>query len=210
MTNKRVSNVSDTTIKTFNRLSYQDKNYISSSDQNLKINNEEEIIINQGSRISIYVLFLLINIVINMDCGNIPAATNQISTDLNINSKSLGAFASLVSLGTFFGGIISFSVINSISRKWTVIIANIGVCVCLFTFPISNNIVLLYANRIVEGIFQSYCQVFFPVWVDQFGTKNGKAIMISLLQTAVPIGIVGGYLMTALLVNYEYSVSNIF
>ena len=30
--------------------------------------------------------------------------------------------------------------------------------------------------------------------------------MIALLQTAVPIGIVGGYLMTALLVNYGVSV----
>jgi hypothetical protein len=157
MTNKRGSRESDATVKTVNNLSYRDKNFsIGSDDTPIKNDNvnDNEIIFNSRSRISIYVLFLLINIVINMDSGNIPAATNQISADLKIDDKSLGAFASLVSLGTFFGGIISFTIINSIPRKWTVIVANIGVCVCLFTFPISNNIVLLYVNRIVVGIFQ--------------------------------------------------------
>jgi hypothetical protein len=48
--------------------------------------------------------------------------------------------------------------------------------------------------------------VFFPVWVDQFGPKKGKAMMISLLQVAVPLGIVLGYLMTALFIDFDISV----
>jgi hypothetical protein len=154
MTGKRGSRESDATVNTVNKLSYREKDYLSGNALKNENINDDEIVFNSGSRISIYVLFLIINIVINMDSGNIPAATKEISADLDINDKSLGAFASLVSLGTFFGGIISFSIINSISRKWTVIVANIGACAMLFTFPISNNIFLLYGNRIVMGIFQ--------------------------------------------------------
>jgi len=193
------------------------------SKQALEDYDEEEIDnikLSKASRYFIYILFSFINIVINMDSGNIPAATNKISDDLKIDDKSLGAFGSLVSVGTFLGGIISFSIINTISRKYTLIVANIGIIACLFTFPISSNLILLYGNRIIVGIFQvsfnlisiiklkkSYIQVFFPVWVDQFGPKKGRPLMISLLQVAVPLGIVLGYLMTALFVQFDYSVS---
>lgn len=105
------------------------------------------------ARYFIYLFFSFVNIVVNMDSGNIPSAINQISNDLNIKKVQVGAFGSLVSSGTFVGGIISFTVINKLSRKWTLLFCNIGIFACLFTFPISENIYLLYINRVVVGIF---------------------------------------------------------
>jgi hypothetical protein len=105
------------------------------------------------ARYIIYLFFSFVNIVVNMDSGNIPSAINQISNDLEIKKVQVGAFGSLVSFGTFVGGIISFTVINKVSRKWILLLCNLGIFSCLFTFPISNNIYLLYINRVIVGVF---------------------------------------------------------
>ena len=133
---------------TENLLSYK-QNYEIIKDTN----NMPKVELSKAMRYSIYILFSFINIVVNMDSGNIPAATDKIREDLKINNKEIGLFSSLISSGTFIGGIISFSIINVLSRKWTLIISNIGIVACLFTFPMTNNVGLLFTNRVVCGIF---------------------------------------------------------
>ena len=38
-----------------------------------------------------------------------------------------------------------------------------------------------------------------PVWCDQFGMRNKKTIMISLIQGGAPLGVVSGYFLTMLI-----------
>lgn len=104
-------------------------------------------------RYSVYIMFTIINIIVNMDSGNIPPVIKDVAHDFDISEATVGAFASLVSFGTFLGGMISFSVIDLFPRKLILIIANLGISLCLFTFPISKNIALLFINRIFVGIF---------------------------------------------------------
>jgi hypothetical protein len=35
-----------------------------------------------------------------------------------------------------------------------------------------------------------------PVWCDQFGAGSKKTLMISMIQTATPLGVVLGYFLT--------------
>jgi MFS family permease len=43
--------------------------------------------------------------------------------------------------------------------------------------------------------------IYLPVWCDQFGPRNKKTMMISLIQLGVPLGVVSGYYLTAWLKN---------
>ena len=141
------SKISHRKVKSENLVSYK-------YELDNQINNSEEgFILSNSLRYSIYILFSFVNIVVNMDSGNIPAATIQIRNDLKINDKMLGLFSSLISFGTLIGGIISFSIINIVSRKWTLIVTCIGIVACLFTFPMTDNLGLLFTNRIICGIF---------------------------------------------------------
>jgi hypothetical protein len=38
--------------------------------------------------------------------------------------------------------------------------------------------------------------IYLPVWCDQFGMKNKKTMMISLIQVGSPLGVVAGYFLT--------------
>lgn len=57
----------------------------------------------RGFRYFAFILIFSINIVVNMDHGTLPAATNDIMKDLNITEKTLGIFGSLVYLGNMIG-----------------------------------------------------------------------------------------------------------
>lgn len=165
--------------------------------------------ISRSARISIYILFTFINIIVNMDSGNIPPAIAQVKQDYNVSDTQIGAFPSLVSTGTFIGGMISLSIIDKVSMKWLLIFANLGIAICLFAFSIDflSHISVLFINRILVGVCMSYNQAYFPIWVDCFAPKRAKAIMISIIQVGVPVGIVLGYLMTSLLLKFDVSVS---
>ena len=39
--------------------------------------------------------------------------------------------------------------------------------------------------------------IYLPVWCDQFGMRNKKTLMISIIQAGSPIGVVLGYFLTS-------------
>jgi predicted MFS family arabinose efflux permease len=87
-------------------------------------------------------------------------------------------------------------VINRVSRKFLLALSLFLNSVCLFTYAIINIKWILFANRIFVGIFQAYIAIYLPVWCDQFGMRNKKSIMISMIQVGSMVGVVLGYFMT--------------
>ncbi len=160
-------------------------------------------------RILIFSFFTLINIIVNMDSGNIPPAIKNVKSDFKINDSEVGTFPSLVSTGTFIGGLISLSIIDRFPKKLMLIVLNLGIAVCLYCFQMDflAYIPVLFINRILVGMFMAYNQVYFPVWIDYFGPKRARGMMLALVQVGVPVGIVLGYLMTTLFMKFDMLVS---
>jgi hypothetical protein len=55
-------------------------------------------------------------------------------------------------------------------------------------------------------IFQVFCYIYFPVWVDQFGVSGDKILWLTLLQLGVPVGTMIGYVMEAYFIEKYDSV----
>jgi hypothetical protein len=66
----------------------------------------KELILSRTTRWILFFIFFIIQILMNMDHGTIPAATEDIRIDLNIDNKILGIFGSLVFLGNLIGTIL--------------------------------------------------------------------------------------------------------
>jgi hypothetical protein len=58
---------------------------------------------NRGPRYFMFFFIFLINLLVNMDHGTIPAATTEIMKSLDISEKILGIFGSLVYAGNIIG-----------------------------------------------------------------------------------------------------------
>lgn len=98
-----------------NRLSYLDnyeeiakyKKKIKSkkNKQNKKSNfdDSKDVILSRGIRWFLFFLFIILQILMNVDHGTFPAATEEIRKDLDIDDNILGIFGSLVFLGNLIG-----------------------------------------------------------------------------------------------------------
>jgi predicted MFS family arabinose efflux permease len=102
----------------------------------------------------LFSVFLFMNILVNVDHGIVPAATDDIEKDLKIGETQLGLFGSLVFLGNLIGGIFSFTLMNKFNRKLLLVVSLILNGVCLYTFTLTSAYWFLVLNRIVVGIFQ--------------------------------------------------------
>lgn len=134
----------------------RNKSLVHGSQINLK---KGELIEDSPSGISKFLLyftysfFTAINLLVNMDSGNIPPVTGQISDEFDIQSKEVGGLSSFVSIGTLIGGVISFSIIDIFPRKLVLFTFNCLIGLCLFLFPMFKSSIILYINRIAVGVF---------------------------------------------------------
>ena len=154
------------------------------------------------TRIIVYILFLISNILISMDHGSIPASTLELRS-LTPRDQTIGLFGSLVYVGNIIGSLIFFTLINKYNRKYLLLLSLVSNSICLFTFVISSNIPFLFLNRIVIGIFQAYITIYLPVWCNQFGERSYRTFMIAFVQFGSPIGIFLGYLIASVAIEEQ-------
>lgn len=171
---------------------------ISTSDERIIQLKKISIPLPRRKRWLIFSIFVILNIMINVDHGTVPAATEEIKKDLNINDEQLGLFGSLVYLGNMFGSLVSLTLINKLNRKYLLAVSLTLSGGFLMTFTIWSSLYFLFSNRIVVGMFQAFVSIYLPIWCDQFGIKRQRTIMIALIQVAPPLGVVLGYSITIL------------
>ena len=82
------------------------QSYLAKHDENKfskEVYHSSGVQLSRCARWFIFSLFFILNILMNMDHGTIPAATDDIRKDLNISDQNLGIFGSLVFVGNIIG-----------------------------------------------------------------------------------------------------------
>lgn len=141
------------------------------------------------------------NLVINLDHGILPACTQELKQDVNIDEFGLGLLGSVVYIGLMLGSITSGPLLQSYSSKKIIAFSTLGNIISLFIFPVTKNFFLLCLSRGLVGFFQVFLVIYFPVWVDTYG-KEKKTLWITFLQLGVALGVFFGYGLTAIFVKY--------
>jgi MFS family permease len=154
----------------------------------------------------IFFLIFMINVLINIDHGALPAATTILQRELGLDPLHLGAIGSLVYLGLVLGSISAGPIFQSYGSKWVVSISLIVSCFFLYFFTVAGTVFPLALCRIGCGFFQVFCYIYFPVWVDQFGVSASRTLWLTFLQLGVPLGTMVGYVMEAYFVNTHNNV----
>lgn len=102
----------------------------------------------------IYFVLCFTNILLNIDQGVLPACTNELMHDLNLEEVKFGMLGSLLYIGLIGGSFLAGYIFQKFSNK-KVIMVNLvlmGFCLSLFTF--TKNFYFLAASRILTGFFQ--------------------------------------------------------
>ena len=143
-------------------------------------------------RIIVLLYLLLVQIICNLDRGIYFSNEKHIKKYYNINHYFLN-FQVIENIGKLIGTVVYYYLLNKISSKQLFIICMIGRGA--FIFCIIWIIDFPYFISIFKGFFNVFFFIYLPLWCDQYGDSNKRTIMLTLIQTGFPLGILFGYII---------------
>ena len=132
--------------------------------------------------------FILLNITFSADVGVIASSKFKLQSDLNFNDKEFATFNSITSTGRILGTFIYMGLLTRDNRKLLTSVCLLASCGLFFSFLFTSQKFVLYGIRFLLGLSRNFFQIYVPVYVDQFGVKPLKTIMISISNITSPLG----------------------
>lgn len=152
-----------------------------------------------GASVELFLVFLVLYFLVHAEHGSIPAATESISHEFNLDKVDLGALGSLIFLGMTVGGGIAGYLYKAYSPKNIQIWSALGMAVGTAAFPAAGYIrPVAYVARVVLGLTQAFVLIYVPVWVDAFADAEYRTVWLTIVQVVGVLGVVGGYALTAI------------
>ena len=144
---------------------------------NIIIKNETKLPLKE--RLVLFIILINVSIMLNAYFDTLSLSSSE-----NVNTRGTNLIFSLfIYSGILIGSSILLKVIDYINRK-IVLIGSITVSlVLIMLFNIIHNIGFSLVNRLFFGISQSFIIAYLPIWVDQFGPKTWKTIMMSIVSS---------------------------
>ena len=153
-------------------------------------------------RMILFLLLLIFNVIIDLDSGIIVSSYKSFTQDLNMNDIKFGSLSSISNIGEIISILFYMNIINKNHRKLILVVTSFFHGLSFFGYFINNN----YYYIIVLKFFISFCKVFItvyiPVWIDQFGIKKYKTILLTILYMVSSLGrIIGAWIGTVIFKN---------
>ena len=147
------------------------------------------------ARFFIFTIFIALSIVMSGDNGVLSSSKKQVRRDLQLDEKGYGFFGSFASAGRMFGSVAFMGLLQTDRRK-------LLTCICIFingaaffSYSLTFNRWILYGVRFLIGSVRIYPHIYIPVWVDQFGIKKLKTMMMTIINITSPLGQTVGYVL---------------
>jgi len=158
--------------------------------------------VNWGARWRIFLLFIFGNLFLNYDNGVIPACLLQIERDLQFGYRQMALLGSLVYFGLSVSSLFVSPIFQKFNANWILAINMMGNGAACYVFSISSDMWVLYSMRFALGFTQAFCVIYAPVWVNDFSPRSSSTKWMALLHSFVAIGVIVGYILGAIVVNY--------
>eukprot|EP00743_Colponemidia_sp_Colp-15_P005798 GILK01006233.1.p1 GENE.GILK01006233.1~~GILK01006233.1.p1 ORF type:complete len:526 (-),score=55.22 GILK01006233.1:108-1685(-) len=155
----------------------------------------------------IFAGMLFLTMLINYDCGAVPACLPEIAEEININYTNQAMLGSLVYGGLIISSLFAGPILQRFSPRDVVFISILLNAVFVVIFSLAKDLSLMFVSRTILGMTQAFYVIYAPVWVDEFAPPDNRTMWMSLLQAAVPIGMMFGYLCSGLIAQYAETYS---
>ena len=146
-------------------------------------------------RIFIFCNFIALSIVMSGDNGVLSSSKKIIIQDLELNEKLYGVFSSIPSIGRIAGSFIFMFLLKFDNRKLITSVCLILNGSLFFAYFLTRNKWILFMVRGLIGTVRIFPHIYIPVWVDQFGVKKLKTILMTIVNITSPLGQTVGYVL---------------
>ena len=178
------------------------------STMNLPIQNKKKkskkifVYLSRYVRLILFFLLLIFSVIIDLDSGIIVSSYKSFTEDMQMSDIQFGTISSIINAGEIIGLLIYMPIINKNHRKFIVVITSFLHGLGFFAYFISSNFYYIAILNFLISICKAFINVYIPVWIDQFGIKKYKTLLLTILYMAISIGmIVGAWIGTVLFDN---------
>ena len=141
---------------------------------------KNQLFLSRGIRIIIFLLFISLSIIVDVDNGVIASSSQSIKQDLNISDGQFGLFVSIPFTGRILGLLIFIGIISSNHRKLIMSLTVFLHGITFYSYSLTSNYYILILVRIFTAIMKVYGSIYMPVWIDQFGIRKYKTLLFTL------------------------------
>ena len=158
-------------------------------------------------RMILFFILLVFSVSIDLDSGIIVSSYKSFIEDLNMSDIQFGTLSSITTVGEIIGLLFYMSIINKNHRKFILVATSFLHGIGLFGYLINNNFYYIAILNFFISICKAFINVYMPVWIDQFGIKKYKTLLLTILYMAISIGMIVGAWIGTVLFNNDWKKS---
>ena len=167
-----------------------------------KKKNKSKIYLSRYVRMLLFFLLLIFSVIIDLDSGIIVSSYKSFTQDLNMSDLQYGSLNSITTIGKIIALLIFMVIINKNHRKFIIVTTSFFHGIYFFGFFLNDNYYYIAALKFFASFCKVFITVYIPVWIDQFGIKKYKTLLLTIVFMVTSYGrIVGAWIGTVIFDN---------
>ena len=153
-------------------------------------------------RMILFFLLIIFSVIIDLDAGIIVSSYKSFTQDLHMSDFQFGSLNSITTIGKILALLFYMLIINQNHRKFIVVTTSTFQGIGFFLYFINDNYYYIAFVKFITSISKVFINIYMPVWVDQFGIKKYKTLLLTIVYMVTSYGrIVGAWIGTVLFNN---------
>jgi MFS family permease len=169
--------------------------------------NKNVVYLSRYVRMVLFLLLLIFSVIIDLDSGIIGSSYKSFTKDLNMSDIQFGTLSSITTVGEIIGLLFYMSIINKNHRKFILVTTSLLHGIGLFGYLINSNFYYISILNFLISVCKAFINVYMPVWIDQFGIKKYKTLLLTILYMAISMGMILGAWIGTVLFNNDWKKS---
>ena len=169
--------------------------------------NKNVVYLSRYVRMVLFLLLLIFSVIIDLDSGIIVSSYKSFTKDLNMSDIQFGTLSSITTVGEIIGLLFYMSIINKNHRKFILVTTSLLHGIGLFGYLINSNFYYISILNFLISVCKAFINVYMPVWIDQFGIKKYKTLLLTILYMAISMGMILGAWIGTVLFNNNWKKS---
>ena len=197
-----LTNKNNTNIKNSSNKIYKQRKKSKKIDTKIKEKtnkNKPKKYLSRYVRMILFFLLLLYSIAVDLDSGIIVSSYKSFTQDLNMNDLQFGSLNSITIIGKIISLLIILIIINKNHRKFIIVTTSFLQALYFYGFLLSDNYYYISSLKFFSSFSKVFINVYILVWIDQFGIKRYKTLLLTISFIVKPYGrVIGAWIGTVI------------
>ena len=145
---------------------------------------------------------MIFSVITDLDEGIIVSSYKSFIKDLNISDIQYGTLNSITPSGKILSLIIYMILINKNHRKFILVFTSFLHGISFYLYFFNDNYYYIAIVKFLASFCKIFITIYIPVWIDQFGIKKFKTLLLTIVYMVISYGrIIGAWLGTVIFNN---------